>query len=150
MKQGRNLPLPNCLRFPAATDSILPTCHCYQLSIWPIVLTWQWVPGIWHFNDKTKYLKVPFHQNLAISHRDPRPQIPQPLEPFPFLPGFNTLHIPQRICSSQSTPAAPAGFQHLLTGGDNRRALPQPFTHSIALFFKNTAQTMMLHYRMLL
>lgn len=44
----------------------------------------------------------------------------------------------------------PAGFQHLLTGGDNRGVLPHPFTHSIALFFKNTAQSMMLYHRLLL
>lgn len=70
--------IPSCYREHTAT--------AYQQRSWPTLLTWAWSPVIWHFNSNKKILNFPpFAQSwsfLAISHRDPRTQIPQPYETF--------------------------------------------------------------------
>lgn len=99
---------------PARDSQLLQRAHykpdtAHQLRIWPTLFTWRWSPVIWHFNNnKKKYLNTPlFTQSwsfLAISHRDPRPQIPQPCEPLPSPAGASqTSHTRVNLLQSISS-----------------------------------------------
>lgn len=88
----------------------------------------------WQFHTEISELK--FLSPMSLSH---------PLQ------GLHRLDIPEWICSSQSAPAVPCILPAPANRGDNKgEPRPHPFTHSVALFFKNTAQCRLLHYRMLL
>lgn len=82
----------------------------HQLTIWPIVFTCQWIPRIWHFNDNKKIPKYPLSPKVGCPWQFPAetsdPTFLSPVSLSHPLQGLNTLHIPQWICSSQSTPAA--------------------------------------------